>query len=74
VIFQVLQEMAVVRKNGLLLSTVNPPSAEKAAAAGIRASFAQTDLDRAVMEKVLDWVALLGGRSCWRCDRVKILM
>jgi len=49
--------MAIVRKNGLLLSTVHPPSAEKAAAAGIRASFAQTNLDRAVMEKVLDWAA-----------------
>lgn len=46
--------MSVVRKNGLLLSTVNPPSADKAAAAGIRASFAMTTLDRTVMEKVLD--------------------
>jgi NADPH:quinone reductase-like Zn-dependent oxidoreductase len=45
--------MSVVRKNGLLLSTVNPPSAEKAATAGIHASFAMTTLDRAVMEKVL---------------------
>jgi len=49
--------MSVVRKGGLLLSTVNPPSADKAAAAGIRSSFAQTNLDRAVMEKVLDWAA-----------------
>jgi NADPH:quinone reductase-like Zn-dependent oxidoreductase len=49
--------MTVVRKNGLLLSTVNPPSAEKAAAAGIRASFAATNLDRTVMETVLDQAA-----------------
>jgi NADPH:quinone reductase-like Zn-dependent oxidoreductase len=49
--------MSVVRKNGLLLSTVNPPSADKAAAAGIRASFAMTTLDRAVMEKVLGLTA-----------------
>ena len=49
--------MSVVRKNGLLLSTVNPPSADKAAAAGIRASFAQTNLDRTVMENVLDRAA-----------------
>ncbi|MHA4809988.1 NADP-dependent oxidoreductase [Flavitalea flava] len=49
--------MAVVRKNGLLLSTVNPPSADKAAAADIRASFAATNLDRTVMEKVLELTA-----------------
>lgn len=49
--------MSVVRKNGLLLSTVNPPSADKAAAAGIRASFAMTTLDRTVMEKVLELTA-----------------
>jgi NADPH:quinone reductase-like Zn-dependent oxidoreductase len=49
--------MSVVRKNGLLLSTVNPPSADKAAVAGIRASFAMTTLDRAVMEKVLGLAA-----------------
>jgi len=49
--------MSVVRKNGLLLSTVNPPSADKAAAASIRASFAMTILDQAVMEKVLGLAA-----------------
>jgi NADPH:quinone reductase-like Zn-dependent oxidoreductase len=45
--------MAVVRKDGLLLSTVHPPSADKAAAAGIRASFAMTTLDQEVLETVL---------------------
>jgi len=49
--------MGVVKKGGLLLSTVHPPSEEKAAAAGIRASFVSTDLDRVVMETVLDWAA-----------------
>jgi len=49
--------MGVVKKGGLLLSTVHPPSAEKAAAAGIQASFVSTDLDRAILEKVLDWAA-----------------
>jgi NADPH:quinone reductase-like Zn-dependent oxidoreductase len=49
--------MSVVREDGLLLSTVNPPSADKAAAAGIRASFAMTTLDRAVMGKVLELTA-----------------
>jgi len=49
--------MSVVRAKGLLLSTVNPPAADKAAAAGIRASFAMTTLDRNVMEKVLDMAA-----------------
>lgn len=49
--------MSVVRKNGLLLSTVNPPSADKAAEAGIHASFAMTTLDSAVMEKVLGLAA-----------------
>ncbi|MDO6430253.1 NADP-dependent oxidoreductase [Flavitalea sp. BT771] len=49
--------MSVVRKNGLLLSTVNPPNADKAAAAGIRASFAMTNLDRGVMEEVLHLAA-----------------
>jgi NADPH:quinone reductase-like Zn-dependent oxidoreductase len=50
--------MSVVRKGGALFSTVSPPSAERAAAAGIRASFAQTNLDQTVMEKVLDWAAI----------------
>jgi NADPH:quinone reductase-like Zn-dependent oxidoreductase len=49
--------MSIVRKNGLLLSTVNPPDADKATAAGIRASFAMTNLDQSVMEKVLDMAA-----------------
>lgn len=49
--------MGVVRKGGLLLSTTVPPSAEKAAAAGIQASFVSTNLDRVILEKVLDWAA-----------------
>ena len=49
--------MGVVKKGGLLLSTVHPPSEEKAAAAGIKASFASTNLDRHIMDKVLDWAA-----------------
>lgn len=64
--------MSVVRENGLLLSTVNPPSADKAAAAGIRASFAMTTLDRAVMEKVLGLAA--GGEIRGRIGKVLPLM
>jgi len=49
--------MGIVKKGGLLLSTVHPPSAEKAAAAGIRAEFVSTNLDEEVMKTVLDWAA-----------------
>jgi NADPH:quinone reductase-like Zn-dependent oxidoreductase len=49
--------MGIVKKGGLLLSTVHPPAAEKVAQAGIKAEFVSTNLERAVMEKVLDWAA-----------------
>jgi NADPH:quinone reductase-like Zn-dependent oxidoreductase len=49
--------MGVVRKGGVLLSTANPPAADKAAAAGIQASFAITVLDKTVMETVLGMAA-----------------
>lgn len=49
--------LGIVRKGGILLSTANPPAADKAAAAGIKASFAMTVPDKAVMETVLAMAA-----------------
>jgi NADPH:quinone reductase-like Zn-dependent oxidoreductase len=49
--------MSVVRKGGTLISLVNPPSQELAAAAGIQASFVPTPFDKLVIDKVLEMAA-----------------
>jgi NADPH:quinone reductase-like Zn-dependent oxidoreductase len=46
--------MAKVRRGGTLISIVNPPSEEAAAASGIHASFVATPFAGAVIAKVLD--------------------
>jgi NADPH:quinone reductase-like Zn-dependent oxidoreductase len=47
---------AVLKKGGLLLSTVQPPSAELAQSAGLRAQYAPTKPDYTVLEKVAQMV------------------
>jgi NADPH:quinone reductase-like Zn-dependent oxidoreductase len=51
-----VKSFAVVKKGGLLLSTVMPPPADKATAAGIKALMIQTQPDAAMLTEIATWI------------------
>lgn len=50
------KSFAVLKKNGLLLSTVTPPSPEKATEFGVNAQFVFTQPDAAMLTQLAHWI------------------
>ncbi|MEP6749165.1 MAG: NADP-dependent oxidoreductase, partial [Bacteroidota bacterium] len=51
-----MKSFTVIKKGGLLISTVMPPPADKAAAAGIKAQMIQTQPDAVMLTEIATWI------------------